>query len=72
MNNLEPRAKIGDVVVIIKSVGFLSQKKVRDGLYDKKTKRWLYACSDERYPEAINIYEDKDILKNLTTNISYE
>jgi len=66
MNNLEPRAKIGDVV-IVKGIG---QCKI-DGYKVEYEKRYYFSVINPHYSE-VTVLKDKDILKNLTTNVSYE
>lgn len=89
MNNLEPRAKIGDVVIIkdyqiwdggsfsgkwvyesSSKVNKIFQKVVVDAVYDQLNgkPKWVYYWRDAC---AIRCF-DTDILKNLTTNVSYE
>lgn len=91
-NNLEPRAKIGDVVITsqhmywkrstddsIADVGE-QQFKIMDAYLvpfygdDGKliSKSWHYEAFNYRAKEDEISFDDKDILKNLTTNISYE
>lgn len=80
MNNLEPRAKIGDVVIVelgdeIAENVTHQQLVVRNAEIetDRKGKNpaWLYWCSAAEWCD-VKPFEDEDILKNLTTNISYE
>lgn len=66
MNNLTPRAKIGDVVI----VRTITEQKVRQKqIYESwlEEDHWVYRITSDLY-----LYEDKDILKNLTTNTVYE
>ena len=70
MNNLEPRAKIGDVVIVKESYlhnrweNEIEQYKVQVASWNGRI--WWY----QGRPGSCFI--DKDILKNLTTNVSYE
>jgi hypothetical protein len=66
MNNLEPRAKIGDVVIVdgnrearIADAGTMKNAGIDTGIP-------MY------HSEEVGLLFDDDILKNLTTNISYE
>lgn len=70
-NKMNPRAKIGDVVIVITVDGPI-QQIVRDGNYSEEESQWMYWCSDDIKPKALRAYMDKYILKNLTTNESYE
>ena len=93
MNNLEPRAKIGDVVIMVphpNKLARLHRGEVEVGNYSK-LKEWekerplcqveigdAYVVKDGR--KKYWLYEDTEglpfeewyILKNLTTNVSYE
>lgn len=74
MNNLEPRAKIGDVVKLDKQESYFrihnfipTDEKFKHNFYhgyavDKGTVGYIKSSH----------FTDKDILKNLTTNVSYE
>ena len=71
-NNLEPRAKIGDVVLFMKKGGLIENEIIMSVvqyavLWEQKD--WVY--SDKRL-QITHSFTDKDILKNLTTNVSYE
>ena len=72
-NNLEPRAKIGDVVIShVKfgdKKGRLHQGLVRYSSYDGFHEKWGYYIEGGYSSESIN---DQDILKNLTTNKEYD
>lgn len=61
-NNLEPRAKIGDVV-IYKVFGKIMQAEVKQAMFD---------CGCFAYNFDSEFFNDRHILKNLTTNVSYE
>lgn len=72
MNNLEPRAKIGDVVIVSKLINHVhstAQLRVVYGWYNDN--QWKYTSELEQANGYIS-YSDEQILKNLTTNISYE
>lgn len=84
MNNLEPRAKIGDVIL-----KRLSKSEMKDSHYkdyefvyiqliitsarfvkladQDEPEYWVYEVGDDEDP----IFNE-DIIKNLTTNISYD
>ena len=62
MNNLQPRAKIGDVV-IVKVFQKVSQYQVKTAMHD---------CGCFAYNVDTDFFNDRHILKNLTTNVSYE
>jgi hypothetical protein len=70
MNNLEPRAKIDDVVIILKE-GHYYQLKIDQACNSDycSPRVWAYIATRN---EKMWPFEDKDILKNLTTNKSYE
>lgn len=82
MNNLEPRAKIGDVVIVSKyyvdpqnpyAASMDEVQEVRE-LTVKELCFYIsgaFRCYETYEPQEINFY-DEDILKNLTTNVSYE
>ena len=71
MNNLEPRAKIGDVVKRVK-FGNVDELEITCAYLhypeDTSKSHWMY--NFEKKDESC--FYDKDILKNLTTNVSYE
>lgn len=73
MNNLEPRAKIGDVVIVgkLSASDEVHQYRVDYGYYDEENELWRYNSWDSEITDT-RYYQDKDILKNLTTNVSYE
>ncbi len=76
MNNLSPRAKIGDVVIVKCKLtnSDIIQATIVDAtvtLLSDNVRGWLYWYTD-RDEEVDVMLEDKDILKNLTTNVSYE
>lgn len=74
MNNLEPRAKIGDVVILNKQE---SAFKVHEFFPADDKFNWVsyrgYAVDKGTvgYIKHSHFLEE-DILKNLTTNVSYE
>ena len=63
-NNLEPRAKIGDVVLLQFIASPPEEVKITEAF-----ESGIYHCLLDGYD---CVFQDKDILKNLTTNISYE
>lgn len=63
-NHLEPRAKIGDVVMLMFIASPPEEVKVTEA-----SESGIYHCLLEGRD---CIFQDKDILKNLTTNVSYE
>ncbi len=71
--SLEPRAKIGDVVIVKEywKGNFVYEKmiqmKVKDAYFDKE---WIYKGQD--FSETAFTVKESGILKNLTTNVSYE
>lgn len=65
-DNLTPRAKIGDVVIVKWEDNCYSQFIVESANY---TNCWCYFLESDK---KNGHFFDKDILKNLTTNISYE
>ena len=65
MNNLEPRAKIGDVVIVANGKEEI-ETKVRK-IFPSRFHTRVYYLGNSLFPR----YENQ-ILKNLTTNISYE
>lgn len=71
--NLSPRAKIGDVVITKtgSKVYPLQQMMIERGLVHRTMKNWSYVARESVKHSPTYIY-DKDILKNLTTNVSYE
>ncbi len=72
MNNLEPRAKIGDVV-IIKNGGDAIQVKVVNARWGDGTySQWRYYFRRTEHEVTEVMFFENDILKNLTTNVSYE
>ena len=73
MNNLEPRAKIGDVVIVRKlsASDEVRQYRVDYAYFDEKEDFWRYNSWDTEITDT-RYYHDQDILKNLTTNVSYE
>ncbi len=85
MNNLEPRAKIGDVVIVrSKETEYFIEVPLQEGVYTYKshTKKTpviqvkiesaTYALGTWQYRGNCKLIDDEDILKNLTTSISYE
>ena len=78
-NNLNPRAKIGDVVMLPPDKGSREYKEER--LSSTRTEctkvtgasciegKWRYTGN---WTHGMYFFEDEDILKNLTTNVSYE
>jgi len=64
MNNLEPRAKIGDVVMLMFIASPPEKVKVTEAF-----ESGIYHCSIDGRD---CVFHDKDILKNITTNVSYE
>ena len=73
MSNLEPRAKIGDVV-IVPTNHFRNIQVVVVGAYEaddlKGVTHWSIEFTDsEKKKQCV---DEKYILKNLTTNVSYE
>lgn len=67
--NVEPRAKIGDVVIVKNEFG-INQCSVDAAQFGSL---WTYYESQNfMHNNDIIIFYDKDILKNLTTNVSYE
>ena len=76
MNNLEPRAKIGDVVIVENTLlghENILHCKIETANLDKDLGAgvWKYV-SYEPEVRKFNYFDDFCILKNLTTNISYE
>lgn len=69
-NKLEPRAKIGDIVIVIIDSSVF-QCRIDTAVYqdydDGCDSEWYYGTEDDRDLEFI----DKDILKNLTTGKKY-
>ena len=72
MTNLEPRAKIGDVVIRKETNEegdtIMHQYKVMWAEYDVDC--WFYGVA--RGTGQTSVIRQEGILKNLTTNISYE
>lgn len=86
MNNLEPRAKIGDVVIVKIKSGV--QQRLVLAAYTKR-RSWIYENANSLGMNEIFVMQavigsktftkplknvditNKDILKNLTTNITY-
>ena len=64
MNNLEPRAKIGDVVMLMFIASPPEEGKVTEA-FDSG----IYHCVLDGND---CVFQDKDILMNLTTNKKYE
>lgn len=69
MNNLEPRAKIGDVV-IVKNGGEPIQVRIVNARL--RSLQWNYYFKRKESEDVELIIFEDDILKNLTTNVSYE
>ena len=94
MNNLEPRAKIGDVVIVKDwyywdrseddttwHIDELKQFKIIDAYTakhyagtepDTYVEEWHYEVEIPGFSEDECAFDDHEILKNLTTNVSYE
>lgn len=92
MTNIEPRAKIGDVVIVKEHEYWKrstdetfnqcgeQQFKIMDAYLvpqygdnnELVSKFWHYEAFNYKVKEDSISFSDKDILKNLTTNISYE
>ena len=76
MNNLEPRAKIGDVVIVRSYVIYSPRTKSYRPV--KRRKEFSVYHTDYpfgliiHYTEGHESFNNEDILKNLTTNTSYE
>lgn len=71
MNNLEPRAKIGDVVMLIFVASPPEEAEVvefRD-IGVSPYVSFMYRCVVDGH---LCSFQDKDILKNLTTNKEYD
>lgn len=70
---LEPRAKIGDVVILKKS---FPDHQDRQWIVTEFCPKYIYVASAIRTSGYENIQQviitEEFILKNLTTNISYE
>lgn len=71
MTNLEPRAKIGDVVRIDIGKG-ASMDLTVDFVENLNTGRSYMLVHPYKKDAVISGFKDEHILKNLTTNISYE
>lgn len=82
-DHLEPRAKIGDVVIVkLTNEPNEDGEEVEDDIiqltieaaqYISGKDAWGYIVDTPSFVKIpYNYLKDKDILKNLTTNISYE
>lgn len=70
-DHLEPRAKIGDVV-IIKNGGDVIQVKVVNARWGDGTySQWRYYFRRTEHEVIEVMFFEEDILKNLTTNTDY-
>ena len=76
MNNLEPRAKIGDVVIVMQSdeqLVIYSARQIADTWQYKATTNVVGLYTQvPQVKEFKRVIMDDHILKNLTTNVSYE